>query len=97
VLETIEYRDDRLLLIDPLGYLEFIYLIQHTKAVITDSGGITEEATVLNIPCMTLRNSTERKETVTVGTNELVGTEPENLIPYLGRLAEGKVEKGNIP
>jgi UDP-N-acetylglucosamine 2-epimerase (non-hydrolysing) len=97
VLETIQYRDDRLLLIDPLGYLEFVYLIQHAKAVITDSGGITEEATVLNIPCMTLRNSTERKETVTVGTNELVGTEPENLIPYLAKLAEGKWKKGNIP
>ena len=66
-----------ILITEPLSYLEFIYLVKHSKGVITDSGGITEETTVLKIPCITLRDSTERPETVTMGTNEMVGTDPE--------------------
>ena len=58
------------------GYLEFNYLVKHAKGVITDSGGVTEETTVMGIPCITLRSNTERPETVTVGTNELVGNDP---------------------
>ena len=80
-LELINFTHERLLQIDPLGYLEFIYLVKNAKAIITDSGGITEEATVLGVPCMTLRDSTERPETVDIGTNELVGTNPKNLVP----------------
>ncbi len=83
--------------VEPLGYLEFVYLIQHAKAVITDSGGITEEATVLGIPCMTLRDNTERPETVELGSNELVGTNPENLIPYLEKLFNNNWKKSQIP
>ena len=60
-------------LAEPLGYLEFNYLVERSLAVITDSGGITEETTVMGVPCMTLRDSTERPETVTMGTNELLG------------------------
>ncbi|MCW8980244.1 MAG: UDP-N-acetylglucosamine 2-epimerase (non-hydrolyzing) [Altibacter sp.] len=63
--------------IEPQGYLHFIYLVKHAKAVLTDSGGITEEASILNIPCLTFRDSTERPETITQGTNTLVGTDPE--------------------
>jgi len=81
----------------PLGYLEFNYLVEHAKAVITDSGGITEEATVMGVPCLTLRDTTERPETVTMGTNELVGTDPEKLGPALGRLFEGRWKQGKIP
>lgn len=81
----------------PMPYLEFIYTIKNSMGVITDSGGITEEATVLGIPCMTLRNSTERPETVTLGTNEIVGTNPENILPYLARLLDGMWKKGQIP
>jgi UDP-N-acetylglucosamine 2-epimerase (non-hydrolysing) len=84
-------------LVDPLGYLEFNYLVKNSKAVITDSGGITEETTVLSVPCMTLRDNTERPETVTEGTNELVGTNPENLKPYLDKLFAGQWKKGGIP
>lgn len=84
-------------IIDPLGYLEFNYLVKHAKAVITDSGGITEESTVLGVPCLTLRNNTERPETCNIGTNELVGTNPNNLKPYLDKLFLGKWKKGNIP
>lgn len=65
--------------VDPQGYLSFIYLIKHAAAVLTDSGGITEEASVLNIPCLTFRDSTERPETITLGTNELVGSIPEKI------------------
>jgi UDP-N-acetylglucosamine 2-epimerase (non-hydrolysing) len=66
-------------------------------AVITDSGGITEETTVMGVPCITLRDTTERSETVTIGTNELVGTNPNHLKPYLDRLFAGKWKKGAIP
>ncbi len=82
---------------EPLGYLEFNYLVQNTFAGITDSGGITEETTVLSVVCMTSRDSTERPETITMGTNELVGTDPDNLAPYLDRLFAGKWKKGTIP
>jgi UDP-N-acetylglucosamine 2-epimerase (non-hydrolysing) len=84
-------------LVEPLGYLEFNYLVKHAKAVITDSGGITEEATVMGVPCLTLRDTTERPETVTVGTNELIGTDPARLLPALDSLFAGKWKKGAIP
>lgn len=96
-LELINFSHERLLQIEPLGYLEFIYLVKNARAIITDSGGITEEATVLAVPCMTLRDSTERPETVDVGTNELVGTNPKNLAPHLENIAAGKWKKGSIP
>ncbi len=84
-------------LIDPLGYLEFNYLVKHSKAVITDSGGITEETTVMGIPCITLRDNTERPETVNVGTNELIGTNPNAIAPTLAKLFAGEWKKGGIP
>jgi UDP-N-acetylglucosamine 2-epimerase (non-hydrolysing) len=83
--------------VDPLGYLEFNYLVKNAKAVITDSGGITEETTVLGVPCMTLRNNTERPETVTEGTNELIGTNPKAIKPALDKLFNGNWKKGSIP
>ena len=83
--------------VDPQGYLEFNYLVKHAKGVITDSGGITEETTVMGVPCLTLRDSTERPETVTVGSNELIGTDPAKLGPALARLMAGQWKKGAIP
>ena len=83
--------------VDPQGYLEFNYLVKHAKAVITDSGGITEETTVMGVPCLTLRDNTERPETVTIGTNELIGTDPANLAPALSRVMAGEWKKGGIP
>ena len=83
--------------IEPLGYLQFNYLVQHAKAVITDSGGITEETTVMNVPCITLRDSTERPETVSVGTNELIGTNPNAIAPAFEKLWTGSWKKGSIP
>jgi UDP-N-acetylglucosamine 2-epimerase (non-hydrolysing) len=84
-------------LVDPQPYLEFNYLVRHAKAVITDSGGITEETTVMGVPCMTLRDNTERPETVEIGTNELIGTNPAALKPALDRLFDGRWKKGAIP
>lgn len=83
--------------VEPLGYLEFNYLVEHAKAVVTDSGGITEETTVMGIPCMTLRDNTERPETITEGTNELIGTNPKAIQPAMEKLFSGNWKKGNIP
>jgi UDP-N-acetylglucosamine 2-epimerase (non-hydrolysing) len=97
VLEAIGAAAAGFHVIEPLGYLEFNYLVQHAKAVITDSGGITEETTVMEVPCMTLRDSTERPETCTVGTNELLGTDPKSIAPAFERLFSGNWKKGGIP
>ena len=84
-------------LVDPQPYLEFNWLVKHARAVITDSGGITEETTVMGVPCLTLRDTTERPETVSIGTNELIGTDPARLKPALDRLFAGAWKKGAIP
>lgn len=84
-------------IVDPMGYLEFNYLVERAKAVVTDSGGITEETTVMGVPCITLRDNTERPETCTVGTNELIGTNPAAVKPALDLLFSGQWKKGNIP
>lgn len=84
-------------IVDPLGYLEFNYLVKNCKAVITDSGGITEETTVMGVPCITLRDNTERPETCTIGTNELIGTDPMTIKPTLDKLFSGNWKKGGIP
>lgn len=96
-LESIGFSNKNLHTVDPMSYLEFNFLVKHAKAVITDSGGITEETTVMHVPCMTLRDNTERPETVDVGTNELIGTDPDNLIPAFERLFSGNWKKGEIP
>lgn len=86
-----------IILVDPLGYHEFIYLIKHAKAVVTDSGGIQEETTVLGIPCITLRDNTERPETVEIGTNELIGKNPENLEIWFQKIFKNDWKPGRIP
>jgi UDP-N-acetylglucosamine 2-epimerase (non-hydrolysing) len=73
-------RRGRLRLVDPLGYLEFIALMEQAKIVLTDSGGIQEETTILGVPCLTLRENTERPVTVTHGTNRVAGTRPESIV-----------------
>jgi UDP-N-acetylglucosamine 2-epimerase (non-hydrolysing) len=96
-LDALSRLPASLAIVDPQPYLEFNFLVQHAKAVITDSGGVTEETTVLGVPCITLRNTTERPETVTMGTNELVGTDPAALAPVLDRLFSGNWKLGRIP
>ena len=97
ILQSIGINHNRLHTIEPLGYLEFNYLVENAKAVITDSGGITEETTVMGIPCMTLRNNTERPETVRIGTNELIGTDPKAIKPAMDKLFAGNWKNGTIP
>lgn len=92
---NIDYR--QLHMVEPLSYLEFNYLAEHAKVVLTDSGGITEETTVMGVPCITLRDNTERPETVTLGTNELIGVNPRNIKPALDKLFSNSWKKGSIP
>jgi len=88
---------DNIVLVDPQPYLEFNWLVKNCKAVVTDSGGITEEATVMGIPCMTLRTTTERPETVDIGTNELIGDDLDALAHAFDRLFESLWKTGQIP
>lgn len=97
VIDKLELTFKNLYLVEPMGYLEFNYLVKNAKAVITDSGGITEETTVMGVPCITLRDNTERPETVTIGTNELIGTDPNAIKPVLEKLFSGNWKKGSIP
>jgi UDP-N-acetylglucosamine 2-epimerase (non-hydrolysing) len=97
ILENLGVSHPRLHLIEPQGYLEFNYLVERALAVVTDSGGITEETTVLGVPCMTLRDNTERPETVTDGTNELIGTNPKAIQPAMEKLFSGAWKTGQIP
>ena len=97
ILKNLGVEHPRLHLINPMGYLEFNYLVERSFAVITDSGGITEETTVLGVPCLTLRDNTERPETVSIGTNELIGTSSKNIAPAMKILFNGQWKKGSIP
>ena len=96
-LTEIGFMNPQMCLVEPLSYLEFNYLVEKAKCVITDSGGITEETTVLGVPCITLRDSTERPETVEIGTNELIGKDPSAIEPYMDIIFSGKWKKGGIP
>ena len=93
----LKQRFPNLHIVEPLGYLEFNYLVERAKVVVTDSGGITEETTVMGVPCITLRDNTERPETCTIGTNELIGTNPDAIKPALDTLFAGNWKKGGIP
>jgi len=86
----------RLTLLEPMRYLEFMFFVQHAKAVITDSGGIQEETTVLSIPCMTIRENTERPETVDIGSNVLVD-DITQLSAYMHQVLNGTWKKSGIP
>lgn len=82
---------------DPLGYLDFLKLMAHSQLVITDSGGIQEETTVLGVPCITVRENTERPVTVTEGTNLVIGMSPQRIIEESFRILEGNGKKGGVP
>src|SRR5205085_10620390 len=84
-------------LIEPQGYLDFLCLTAHAKLVLTDSGGIQEETTALGVPCLTLRDNTERPVTVTEGTNILVGRDPAQIVPAAMAVLAGNAKQGRIP
>jgi UDP-N-acetylglucosamine 2-epimerase (non-hydrolysing) len=96
-LRSAERKYAHIHFVEPQPYLEFNYMVKHALGVITDSGGITEETTVLNVPCVTIRNSTERPETVQLGTNELVGTDPTAVRPALAKMLAGSWKRGQVP
>jgi UDP-N-acetylglucosamine 2-epimerase (non-hydrolysing) len=96
-LNNFGYKFKNIKIIEPQKYLEFIFLIKNSMGIITDSGGITEESTFLNIPCLTLRNSTERPETVEYGTNILIGDNFELLKKSIKTLIDGKWKTGKVP
>ena len=84
-------------LLEPLGYLEFLGLVRHAAAVLTDSGGIQEETTYLGVPCFTLRATTERPVTVDVGTNTLLGLQPERIRELPDLIAAGADRPARVP
>lgn len=93
----LDFPEHRFRLLDPLGYLEFIALELHANVVITDSGGIQEETTYLGIPCLTVRETTERPVTINMGTNVLVGHDTDRLIQEVEAILNGVSKKGKIP
>jgi len=97
LLEGLNLNFNNLHYIDPLGYLHFNYLVKHAFVVLTDSGGITEETTVMNVPCITLRDSTERPETCEIGTNVLVGNDSDKIENAFKTLLLGNWKQGQIP
>ena len=86
-----------LYLVEPLGYLEFLDLMMHARLVLTDSGGIQEETTILGVPCLTLRNNTERPVTITEGTNELIGNTPQRITSAVDKILGGHGKVGRAP
>jgi len=88
---------EQLRVLDPLSYVDFLGLQSRATVVITDSGGIQEETTYLGVPCLTLRENTERPVTVTLGTNVLVGRDPDKLRSELARVLAGQAKKGTVP
>lgn len=87
----------KFILTPPLAYLDFLNLMQHAKLILTDSGGIQEEATILKIPCLTLRENTERPITVKIGTNTLVGIKKNNIIQETDKILKGQIKKVKAP
>jgi UDP-N-acetylglucosamine 2-epimerase (non-hydrolysing) len=90
-------RTPGLRLVEPMGYLEFLALTSQARLVFTDSGGLQEETTVLGIPCLTVRENTERPITVDVGTNLVVGTDPVRIQQAADRIIDGHEKKGRVP
>ena len=89
--------DGNILMLEPLPYLEFLGLMAKARLVITDSGRIQEETTYLGVQCITFRENTERPVTVDLGTNQLVGTDPRELLKTFNKIINGENKKGTIP
>ena len=84
-------------MVDPVGYLDMLYAVKGSAMVLTDSGGLQEETTVLGVPCVTIRENTERPVTVSMGTNYLAGTSPAAILAAAGEILSGKAKKGRVP
>ncbi len=95
--ETMVEKSEGLRLIEPLGYLDFLKCMDNARFVLTDSGGIQEETTVLGVPCITARENTERPVTVYEGTNVVVGRDPQRILDAASRILAGNWKEGQIP
>jgi UDP-N-acetylglucosamine 2-epimerase (non-hydrolysing) len=95
--DLLDKFSDNVLLLDPIGYIDFLHLTKNSALVVTDSGGIQEETTFLGVQCITVRNNTERPVTVDTGTNHLIGTDLKKVKEAVASVMNGKVKKGNIP
>src|SRR5260370_26734389 len=84
-------------MVEAMGYLPFLSLLSQARLVLTDSGGIQEESSALGVPCLTLRENTERPITIELGTNLLVGTNPDRIRSEAIKVLEGKGKQGRIP
>ncbi len=95
--KAVEEMNEKVRIVNPLSYLEFGWLTSHAKGVITDSGNVAEEATFNSVPCITLNNYTEHQETVTIGSNVLVGEDAEKLRESVGQMVKGEWKKCALP
>jgi len=91
------FDETNIIITEPIGYIDAIGLTASSKFVVTDSGGIQEETTYLKVPCLTLRNNTERPVTATIGTNTVIGTDTALLLNKFEEIMNGKYKKGTIP
>jgi UDP-N-acetylglucosamine 2-epimerase (non-hydrolysing) len=91
------HASEQVIICDPVGYFDFIALEQNARAVLTDSGGVQEETTALGVPCLTLRENTERPSTVDLGTNTLVGLNPGMITDQLEAICAGRYKRGELP
>ena len=94
---SVSKQPEGLWLTEPLGYLEFLHLNMNARMVITDSGGLQEETTVLGVPCITVRNNTERPITCEVGTNFIAGNNGSRILERARKLLNGEVDSGQVP
>ena len=97
VIESAAIETAGMILCEPLGYLDFLRLQSEARLVLTDSGGIQEETTVLGVPCLTVRRNTERPITIAEGTNRLIGTDPETIVPAVDELLAGPPAAKSAP
>ena len=95
--EELLHKHACVLLAPPIAYLDFLHLMSEATFVLTDSGGIQEETTALGVPCLTLRDNTERPITVSQGTNQLIGSDPEKILPAVKAILRGETKPGRVP
>ena len=97
MMKTFGFEQNGLIMTDPIGYHDFLALQKNAKLVLTDSGGVQEETTFFGVPCLTIRENTERPVTVTEGTNELVGIDPQKIHDRSMSILDGQIKTGRIP
>ncbi len=96
-VEEFKVSTNRITTIDPIGYMDMLHAVRGATMVLTDSGGLQEETTVLGVPCITIRENTERPSTIEIGTNYLVGTDPQRIFSVAQQILGGNAKEGKVP